>query len=73
MANYKIYLFIILLSISVIGIVAVVARYQREISAARERVDSLGSQVIETTRSDRVRPDRGRLPGAGRARHPGRV
>ena len=50
MANYKIYLFIILLSISVIGIVAVVARYQREISAARKGVDSLGSQVIETDR-----------------------
>ena len=48
MANYKIYLFVILLSISMIGIVAVVARYQREISAARMRVDSLGSQVIET-------------------------
>ncbi len=48
MANYKIYLFVILLSISVIGIVAVATRYQREISAARKRVDSLGSQVIET-------------------------
>ena len=48
MANYKICLFVILVSIIVIGIVAVVARYQREINAARERVDSLGSQLIET-------------------------
>lgn len=48
MANYKIYLLVILLSIIVIGIVAVLARYQREISAARGRVNNLGSQVIET-------------------------
>ena len=48
MANCKIYLLVILLSISVIGIVAVATCYQREISVARKRVDSLGSQVIET-------------------------
>lgn len=48
MANYKIYLFIIPASIIVIGIVAVAARYQREINAAREELNNLGSQVIET-------------------------
>jgi pimeloyl-ACP methyl ester carboxylesterase len=48
MANYKLSLFVILFSILVIGIVAVVARYQREISAAREQVNNLGSQVSET-------------------------
>ena len=48
MATYKIYLFVILLSIIVIGIVAVVARYFREINAVRETLTNLGSQVIET-------------------------
>lgn len=48
MANYRIYLFVILLTIIVIGIVAVAARYQWEISAAREELNNLGSQVIET-------------------------
>ena len=48
MANNKLYVFVILLSILVIGMVAVVASYQREISAARERINNLGSQVIET-------------------------
>jgi len=48
MANYKTFLFVILVSIIVIGIVAVTARYQREIKAAHEQVDNLGSQVIET-------------------------
>jgi pimeloyl-ACP methyl ester carboxylesterase len=48
MANYRIYLFVILASIIVIGIVAVTARYQREINAAREGLNNLGSQVIET-------------------------
>jgi pimeloyl-ACP methyl ester carboxylesterase len=42
------YLLVILFSILVIGILAVVSRYRREIKAARERIDSLGSQVIET-------------------------
>ena len=48
MATYKTYLFVILLSIIVIGIVAVVARYLREINAVRETLTNLGSQVIET-------------------------
>jgi 2-hydroxy-6-oxonona-2,4-dienedioate hydrolase len=48
MVTYKNYLIVILLSILVIRTVAVVARYQREISAARERINSLGSQVIVT-------------------------
>ncbi len=48
MANFKIYLFAILVMVIVIGIGAVVARYLREINAARERLNSLGSQVIET-------------------------
>jgi pimeloyl-ACP methyl ester carboxylesterase len=48
MPYYKIYPFVILLSIIVIVGVTVMARYQREISAARERIDSLGSQVVET-------------------------
>jgi 2-hydroxy-6-oxonona-2,4-dienedioate hydrolase len=48
MANYKTYLFVTLLSIVVIGSVIVAARYQREMNAARARIDSLGSQVIET-------------------------
>jgi pimeloyl-ACP methyl ester carboxylesterase len=47
-ANYKILIPAILASILVIGIVAVVVRYTREISAAREALDHLGSQVIET-------------------------
>ena len=48
MATYKTYLFVILLSIIVIGGVIVAACYQRDLSAARERINSLGSQVIET-------------------------
>lgn len=48
MATYKNYLFVITLSIIVIWIVAVAARFQREIKAAHEQVDSLGSQVIKT-------------------------
>lgn len=48
MANYKFYLVVILVGIIVIGIVVVFARYQREISVAREQVNSMGSQVIET-------------------------
>jgi pimeloyl-ACP methyl ester carboxylesterase len=43
-----IYLIIILITICVIGIVGLAFRYTREISAARKRIDSLGSQVIET-------------------------
>ena len=48
MANHKIYLFVILLSIIVIGSVIVATHYQREINAARERINNLGSQVIAT-------------------------
>lgn len=48
MVNNKIYLIVILVSIIVIGIVVVAARYVREINAARERINNLGSRVIET-------------------------
>jgi len=44
MANLKTCLFVII----VIGSVIVAARYQREMSVARERINNLGSQVIET-------------------------
>jgi pimeloyl-ACP methyl ester carboxylesterase len=43
------YLLVILFIILVIGSVTVISRYTAEIKSARERVDSLGSQVIETT------------------------
>jgi pimeloyl-ACP methyl ester carboxylesterase len=49
MAYSMIYLLVILFCILVIGILAVASRYRREIKAARERLDSLGSLVIETT------------------------
>jgi pimeloyl-ACP methyl ester carboxylesterase len=39
---------IVLIGIALVAVVIVVARYLREIRAARRRVDSLGSQVIET-------------------------
>ena len=48
MSTYKTYVFIILFGVIVVGIVSVVARYFKEIRAAQVRVDSLGSQVIET-------------------------
>jgi pimeloyl-ACP methyl ester carboxylesterase len=48
MANFKTYFLVILAGIVVIGIVTVVSRYHREISAAREKLNSLGSQIIET-------------------------
>ena len=48
MASYTIYLLVILLSIMGIGTVIVVARYHRDLNAARKRIDRLGSQVIET-------------------------
>jgi pimeloyl-ACP methyl ester carboxylesterase len=48
LANYKIYLSVILASIAVIGTVAVIARYSREINAAREALNNMGSQVVET-------------------------
>jgi pimeloyl-ACP methyl ester carboxylesterase len=46
--NYKIYLSVILISILAIGIVAVAARYLREINTARQKINNQGSQVIET-------------------------
>jgi pimeloyl-ACP methyl ester carboxylesterase len=48
MLNFWIYPLVILTVILVIGIAAVIARYTRDIRAARQRVDSLGSRVIET-------------------------
>jgi pimeloyl-ACP methyl ester carboxylesterase len=48
MTNYKINPFVILASIIVIGMVALAARYLAEIGAARETLNSLNSQVIET-------------------------
>jgi len=48
MAKYKSSLSVILLSAFALGSVSVVAQYQREMGAAREQVDSLGSQVTET-------------------------
>lgn len=48
MATYKTYVIVILLGTIVIGIAAVAARYQRDLSAAGERINRLGSQVIET-------------------------
>lgn len=48
MNHFKSYLVVTLVGIIVIGIAAVLARYQREIRAAHGQVDSLGSKVIET-------------------------
>jgi pimeloyl-ACP methyl ester carboxylesterase len=48
MSDTLVYLLVILLSILLIGIAVVAARYTRDIRAARKRIDSLGSQVIET-------------------------
>ena len=48
MSTYRAYLFVILISILLIGIVMVSAHYQSDLSAARERINSLGSQVMET-------------------------
>ena len=48
MAKFWIGFGIILIGIALVGIVAVMARYFREIRAAREQLAHLGSQVIET-------------------------
>jgi pimeloyl-ACP methyl ester carboxylesterase len=48
MAQSKIVFRIVLIVIALAGIAAVVFRYLRDIRRARKRVDSLGSQVIET-------------------------
>jgi len=42
MATYKTYVIVILLGTIVIGIAAVAARYQRDLSAAGERINRLG-------------------------------
>ncbi len=48
MAKYRNILFAMSLSIASVGAAIVAARYQREMRAARKRVDGPGSQVIET-------------------------
>jgi pimeloyl-ACP methyl ester carboxylesterase len=48
MVKFQTYLFAILLAIIITEIAMVVARYRSEISAARNRLDRLGNQVIET-------------------------
>ena len=48
MAKIRIGLAIVPTSIALVGAGAVMARYIREIRAARERVESFGSQVVET-------------------------
>lgn len=48
MTDFLISLLVILIGILVIVILAVASRYTREIKAARQRLDSLGSKVIET-------------------------
>jgi len=50
MANFKIYIFVFLLGMVIVGIVTVAARYSGEIRAAHKRVNNLGSRVIETER-----------------------
>jgi pimeloyl-ACP methyl ester carboxylesterase len=50
MIQFWIGLFGILIAITLAGIVTIVIRYRKEIHAARQRVDSLGSQLIETDR-----------------------
>jgi pimeloyl-ACP methyl ester carboxylesterase len=49
MAHSLIFLLVILCSILLIGILVIVSRYTREIKVARQRLDRLGSQVVETT------------------------
>jgi len=48
MSDPLLYLLVILLAILVVGVAVVAARYTRDIRAARKRVDSLGSRVVET-------------------------
>jgi pimeloyl-ACP methyl ester carboxylesterase len=48
MANFETYLFFILAIILLIGVVAIASRYLREINKARQKINNLGSQVIET-------------------------
>jgi pimeloyl-ACP methyl ester carboxylesterase len=49
MANFWIYFVVVLAVMLVSGSIYVVARYSREITTARKRIDSLGSRVIETS------------------------
>jgi pimeloyl-ACP methyl ester carboxylesterase len=48
MSTFLIYLLVIMASILAIGIAFVVIIYSRDIKAARARIESMGSQVIET-------------------------
>jgi pimeloyl-ACP methyl ester carboxylesterase len=48
MAKFKTFLYAIPLGIAGAGAVTIAARYFREIHAARQRLDNMGSQVIET-------------------------
>lgn len=48
MARYQRYCIVLLAGILITGVVAVGARYRREMNAARAALDGLGSQVIET-------------------------
>ena len=48
MTNSKCLILIILAGVIIIVIVAVLTRYQREISAVRKHINDLGSQVIDT-------------------------
>jgi pimeloyl-ACP methyl ester carboxylesterase len=48
MSDLLIDLLVILFSLLVIGLLAAASRFLREIRAARERIDDLGSQVIQT-------------------------
>ncbi len=49
MPHLKTYLFVLLAVILVIGIAVVLARYFRDLQAARERLDQYNSQVLETS------------------------
>lgn len=49
MFNYKVYLFAVLACIFVIGIGVILARYFRDIRAARERLNQYHSQVMKTS------------------------
>jgi pimeloyl-ACP methyl ester carboxylesterase len=48
MSNIWIYLLVLLVGLLIVGSVGIAARYRREIKTARQRLKSLGSQVIET-------------------------
>ena len=48
MARFWVSFDLVLIAIVIVGVAAVVVRYLRDARAARQRLDSLGSQVIET-------------------------